>query len=45
MGVRGWRKVARSRGVWKLILKEAQAPACILEPVEKIDINNKIYNK
>jgi hypothetical protein len=45
MGVRGWRKVFRGRGVWKLILKGAQAPACILEPAETIDINNKINNK
>jgi hypothetical protein len=24
MGVRGWRKIARDRGIWELILKEVR---------------------
>jgi hypothetical protein len=42
MAVSGWRKVGRDRGVWKLILKGAQVPAWIVEPVENINNNNKI---
>ena len=42
MGVRSWRKVGRERSVWKLVLKGAQVPAWIVEPVENINNNNKI---
>jgi len=34
-GVRSWRKLASDRAAGKLILKEAQGPARIVDPVEK----------
>jgi len=42
VGVRGWRKVGRDRGAWKLISKGVQVSAWIVVPVENINNSNKI---